>query len=186
MSVVGTQEVVVTQVRRWTAPLAVATLAGWIFALLSGSTLLFFVLASDTRENWVFVHWAVGLLAMLPYALYQLRHYLRVRRFAQQTHYRVGLHAFWLALGAIASGALLIATLERGTQAYSVTDLAHIFFGFAFTLLLCAHLTLVAILTQARAAEVREASAGRAISRSLTLASVAAVALMVAATVYAM
>ncbi len=134
------------------------------------------------------MHWSMGLLALPPYALYQLRHYLRGRRYAQQTHYRVGLHAFWLASGTIVSGVLLIAIPERGTRVYPVTDLTHIFFGYAFTLLLCAHLTLVATLARVRAAGtgVGAPRAGRAIARGITLAVGAALALTGLAAAYAM
>ncbi|NJN36756.1 MAG: hypothetical protein HC794_06470 [Nitrospiraceae bacterium] len=96
------------QPKRWRSPLAIAAVSGLIFALLSGSVLLFFVLPPVTREYWVLVHWVLALVALAPYAVYQLRHYLRVRQYAQLTHYRVGLHAFFLVCGAIVSGVLLI------------------------------------------------------------------------------
>ncbi len=97
------------------------------------------------------IHWTLGLAGLVPYVIYQIRHYLRVREYVQQTHYRVGLHAFFLVCGAVLSGVLLVTPLQAGTSAYSTVDLVHIFFGFAFTLLLSAHLTLVAILTLTRA-----------------------------------
>lgn len=54
-----------------------------LFALATGSLLLFFVLEPATREYWVLVHWSVASVMLLPYALYQLRHCLRVRVFAR-------------------------------------------------------------------------------------------------------
>lgn len=178
------QQAQTTQIRRWRAPLLVGVLAGWLFAVLSGSTLLFFLLAPTTREWWALVHWTVALLALAPYAVYQLRHYVRVRAFARQTHHRAGLHAFWLVLGAIASGLLLIAPLSPGSGAYSAVDLAHIFFGFAFTLLLSAHLTLVAMLTLARAGDQQRRTASRAIAVTLAVATMLSVAALIAAAVY--
>lgn len=169
------------QARRWRAPLVTLTMLGWITALLSGSVLLFLILSPAAREDWVLIHWTLGLAGMLPWAVYQLRHYLRVRPFARQTHYRVGLHAFFLVCGAVLSGVLLIAPLSRGTAAYSTVDLIHIFFGFAFTLLLSAHLTLVGILTLSRADETTRPLAQRAMTLMFSLAGVASVALLVAA-----
>ena len=166
------------QPQRWRSPLAIAAVAGLIFALLSGSVLLFFVLPPLTREYWVLVHWVLALVALVPYAVYQLRHYLRVRQYAQQTHYRVGLHAFFLVCGAIVSGVLLITPLERGTSAYSTVDLAHIFFGYAFTLLVSAHLTLVALLTMSRAPADQTGFAQASIKLLFTVASVVAVAVL--------
>lgn len=131
--------------QRWRSPLVLVTLAGLVTALLSGSVLLFFPLAPATREYWVLVHWVLAALVLLPYTLYQLRHYLRVRSQVQQTHYRVGLHAFYLVCGAVVSGLLLVTPLQGGTTPYSVVDLVHIFFSYAFALLLSAHLTLVAL-----------------------------------------
>jgi hypothetical protein len=132
-------------IQRWRSPLIVVTLTGLLVALLSGSVLLFFPLAPAAREYWVLVHWVLAAAVLLPYALYQIRHYLRVRVQVQQTHYRVGLHAFFLVCGAVLTGLLLIVPLRSGTTPYSVVDLAHIFFSFAFSLLLSAHLTLVSL-----------------------------------------
>ena len=169
------------QARRWLAPLVTLSMLGWITALLSGSVLLFLIMSPQTRADWVLIHWTLGLAGLVPYVVYQIRHYLRVREYVKQTHYRVGLHAFFLVCGAIVTGVLLITPLQPGTSAYSVVDLVHIFFGFAFTLLLSAHLTLVAILTLSRTGEDEAPAARRAIALMFTLSSVASVALLVAA-----
>lgn len=109
--------------------------------------LLFFALAPARRTEWISWHWILGVTGLVPYAVYQIRHYLRVRKYVRQTHYRVGLHSFWMVLGTVATGVPLILPLRPGSGIYSTVDLLHIFFGFAFTLLISAHLTLVAVLT---------------------------------------
>lgn len=172
------------QIQRWRSPLLIGVLAGWLFAVLSGSVLLFFILAPTTRDWWALLHWSAAVLALPPYAIYQLRHYRRVRAFSRQTHHRVGLHAFWLVCGVIFSGLLLIAPLPSRGRVHSLVDLAHIFFGFAFTLLLSAHLTLVAMLTLARAGGSRQGVALRAIARALAVAATLASAALLAAHCY--
>ncbi len=167
--------------QRWRSPLLLVTLTGLLFALLSGSVLLFFGMAPQLREYWVLVHWLFAMLGLLPYALYQMRHYLRVRDHVQQTHYRVGLHAFFVICGTVLTGLPLVTPLVGGTRIYSVVDLAHIFFGFVFTLLLSAHLTLVAVLTVGRVT-LTEAQIARSAVRYLIVgASMVALMILIAA-----
>lgn len=158
------------QARRWRSPLIVVTLAGFVFALLSGCVLLFAGGYLARREYWGLVHWLPALAAMAPYAVYQRRHYLRVRQYARQTHHRVGLHAFFAICATLVTGLLLIWPLGRATDLYTAADLAHMFFGFVFAILLSAHLTLVALLTVGRAA-AGEAAAARVAVRHLFVAA---------------
>ena len=92
------------QIRRWRAPLVVLALTALSYALVSGSVLLFFGSFVASREYWGFTHWLLAMIGLVPYALYQLRHYLRVRQYVQQTHYRVGLHSFFMICGTVLSG----------------------------------------------------------------------------------
>lgn len=139
-----------TRIQRWRSPLILVTLGGLLLALLTGSVLLFFGMPRARREYWILVHWLVAMIALVPYALYQLRHWLRVREHAKLTHYRAGLHAFYTICGTVLTGLPLVLPLEDGTRLYTIVDLAHIFFGFVFVLLVSAHLTLVAVLTVTR------------------------------------
>lgn len=139
------------------------TLGGLLFALLSGSVLLFFGMSQARREYWVLVHWLLAMIALVPYALYQLRHWRRVREHAQRTHYRVGLHAFFVICGTVLSGLPLVTPLASDTRLYTIVDLVHIFFGFVFVLLLCAHLTLVAVFTVTQVAPDEAQAAHRAV-----------------------
>lgn len=167
---------------RWRSPLLLATMTGFVFALLSGSLLLFFGswIGEAGRSFWGYVHWVLGLVGLVPYAVYQLRHYLRVRRYVQQTHYRVGLHAFFAICVAFVSGLLLVTPLERGTTAWSVTDGVHMFFAFTFTILLSAHLTLTGILTLSRATPATMPAAEAALRWQLGLSGVLGTVLFVA------
>jgi hypothetical protein len=67
---------------------------------------------------------------------------------------------------------LLVLPLRRGTTTYSAVDLAHIFFSYAFTLLLSAHLTLVALRTTALA-PAGDAERARSSIRRLLVATAA-------------
>ncbi len=168
------------QLRRWRAPLVMLALVGLSFALVSGSVLLFFGSFVERRDFWSLTHWLLAMLGLLPYALYQLRHYLRVRQYLQQTHYRVGLHAFYMIVGTVLTGLALLLPIAAGGLSYTIVDLAHMFFGFVFTLLVSAHLTLVALLTVSRAPETGK-SAARASVRYLAIAVTAATVAVLAA-----
>lgn len=171
-----------TRIERWRSPLVMVTLGGLLFALLSGSVLLFFAMPRARREYWILVHWVFAMIALVPYALYQLRHWLRVREHARRTHYRVGVHAFFVICGTVLTGLPLVTPLESGTRLYTIVDLAHIFFGFVFVLLVSAHLTLVAVYTVMQSAPQDEVQRARAAVRYLTVgASLIAIAGLAAA-----
>lgn len=159
------------QARRWRSPLIGVTLAGLVFSLLSGCVLLFAGAYLERRDYWGMVHWIVALAVMAPYAVYQLRHYLRVRQYVRQTHYRVGLHAFLSMCGTVVTGLALVWPLQRVPGLYGVVDLAHMFFGFVFAILVSAHLTLVALLTVARAPAGEDGVARTAVRRLLWTAA---------------
>jgi hypothetical protein len=167
----------VQQARRWRSPLLVATLAGFVFALASGSLLLFYGGYLERREYWGLVHWLGAVAGLAPWAVYQLRHYLRARQFAQTTHYRVGLHAFLILCATTLTGVPLIMPLRPGTLAYTSVDLLHMFFGFVFAILLASHLTLVATITLARSAPRARESIRYLIAMAVAMASVAFVLL---------
>lgn len=174
----------VAQIGRWRSPLVSLALAGLSFALVSGSVLLFFGSFVARREYWGLVHWLLAMLALVPYALYQWRHWLRVRQYVQQTHYRVGLHAFFMVCGTVVTGLVLLLPLVPGGTAYTVADLAHMYCGFVFVLLVSAHLTLVALLTMTRAPEAEKTRARASVARlatAVTLLTCAVLAAVIAA-----
>jgi len=145
--------------QRWRSPLLLVTLGGLLFALLSGATLLFMPMSPIRRDFWVFAHWTGALATIAPYALYQLRHYARVRPFVMRAPYRVGVHAFFMICGTLLTGLPLVTPLVAGTRLYTMVDLAHIFFGFVFVLLVSAHLALVGAYTLAQEPDATAARA---------------------------
>lgn len=159
----------VAQIERWRSPLVSLALAGLSFALVTGSVLLFFGSFVARREYWGLVHWLLAMLALLPYALYQWRHWLRVRQYVQQTHYRVGLHSFFMVCGTVVTGLVLLLPLAADGIAYTVADLAHMYCGFVFVLLVSAHLTLVALLTTTRAPDAAKDRARASVARLATV-----------------
>lgn len=169
------------QVRRWRSPLLVVTIAGFACALLSGSVLLFAGGWLENRDAWSLVHWALALVAMVPYAVYQRRHFLRVGQYARQTHYRAGLHTAVAIGGTFLTGLPLIGPLARGTSFHTAVDLAHMFFGFVFAILLSAHLTLVALITVSRVPPDEAAIARVAVRNLLALAAGLALAVLLVA-----
>lgn len=169
------------RIARWRSPLLAITLAGLLFALLSGSALLFFGMPRSRREYWVLVHWLFAMLALLPYTLYQLRHWLRVRRHARRTHYRVGRNAFIVICATVLTGLPLVFPLDDGTRLYAIVDLAHIFFGFVFALLVAAHLALVAGIAAAENANGDAGIARTAVRSALAIAAGIAIAGLIVA-----
>jgi cytochrome bd-type quinol oxidase subunit 2 len=99
----------------------------------------------------------------------------------QQTHYRVGLQAFFLVCGTVLTGLVLLLPLAPDGTAYTVVDLAHMFCGFVFVLLLSAHLTLVALLTTARAPEAEKTRARASVSRLATVVTLLTCVVLAAA-----
>ncbi len=164
--------------QRWRSPLLLATLGGLLFALLSGATLLFVPMRPVRRDYWVLAHWIGALATIAPYALYQLRHYARVRPFVLRAPYRVGIHAFFMICGTLLTGLPLVTPLVAGTRLYTIVDLAHIFFGFVFVLLVSAHLALVGAYTLAQ--EPNAAAARSAVRHALIGMSLIALALLYA------
>ena len=174
----------VAQIERWRSPLVAIALAGLAFALVSGSVLLFLGSCVERRDYWSLVHWLLAMVALVPYAIYQWRHWLRVRQYVQQTHYRVGLHSFFLVCGTVITGLVLLLPLAADGTTYTVVDLAHMFCGFVFVLLVSAHLTLVALLTMTRAPEAEKTRARASVARlatAVTLLTCAVLAAVIAA-----
>ncbi|MFQ5753487.1 MAG: hypothetical protein ACE5HI_15970, partial [bacterium] len=88
--------------------------------------------------------------ALLPYAIYQWRHYFSVRQYTSQFHYKIGLFTFFTIGIVIVSGFPLIFNLNQNHIFYTLVDMIHIVSSFAFLILLCGHLVLVARITITR------------------------------------
>lgn len=66
--------------REWKSPLAILIAGGYLFLAISGVAIYFFGF-SITNQFMVLFHTGLGLAFVLPYIVYQLRHYLYSRQF---------------------------------------------------------------------------------------------------------
>jgi hypothetical protein len=139
------------QLRRWRAPLLWISLGLLAFGTISGAWLFFFGGFMARRETLALGHWILCLLLLAPYAIYQLRHYLRNEDWRGRVHFRLGLTAFFAITALLLSGLPLI-LWPPGSPGMAVllADLIHIVASFLLVILLVAHLVLVTRLTLGR------------------------------------
>lgn len=173
------------QLARWRAALVTVTLHGLMFLSVSGYLIFFYGAFIDARARIGEVHWIAGLVFAVPYAIYQLRHYLRNRNYADRLHFKLGLASFVSLTLTILSGVILIFDMPAATVL--IVDLVHVVVGFALLILLSAHLVLVAKITVerlARAGNLRAQTLSRLVAWALwwplILSSVITFALAVA------
>ncbi len=145
---------------RWRAPLFLLVLCLFVFEALSGFILFFYGRLLPGAANLAAVHWVLGLVLLIPYAVYQWRHYTEVRAYAAQFHYRLGLYTFSSACVVLVSGFPLLLNLPHNGWVFRVVDLLHTVSSFAFLIFLCSHLVLVARLTLARMGASRTPNPG--------------------------
>lgn len=128
--------------QRWRGAALRWTLAGLAFATGTGSLLIFFGLYLPNQDPVGLLHWVAAAVAVPVWAVYLLRHWLRVRRGGRPVHYYVGLTVFFTLLATTLTGIPLIFP-DFLPRAQSAIDLAHIIAGFIVMILLTAHLVLV-------------------------------------------
>ena len=138
------------QIAKWHAWLLRVVIYGFVFGSISGFVLFFYGSFLGSTSRLILVHWVLGLVFLLPYIIYQLRHYLSVRVFSGQLHYRVGLFTFFSVCVMSLSGIPLIFDLDTG-RLRTIIDMTHIVSSFAFLCFISAHLVLVARITARRA-----------------------------------
>ena len=129
--------------RRWRAPLVTSVIHLLMFESVSGFLLYFFGPFMGNTTLLGAVHWWIGVGFLVPYAIYQLRHYLRVRNQSGKFHFNLGLSSFVLMCIVIASGVLMWFAESRQTEYYAWIDLTHIVIGFGLLIMLSSHLVLV-------------------------------------------
>ena len=127
---------------RWRALLLSVVFNLFMFESLSGFILFFSRGLVPIPDSLGAVHWWLGVVLVVPYSIYQWRHYMRVRGFNDVLQYQVGLMTFFIMAIVIVSGVALYFA-SRGNTAYLVIDLFHIMLGFAFLILISSHLVLV-------------------------------------------
>ncbi len=129
--------------RRWRAPLVTSVIHLLMFESVSGFLLFFFGPFMGNTTLLGAAHWWIGVGFLVPYAAYQLRHYLRVRNHTGKFHFNIGLSSFVLMCIVIISGVLMWFSESRLSTAYGWFDLTHIVIGFALLIMLSSHLVLV-------------------------------------------
>ena len=135
---------------KWQSPLLLTVCSLLLFESISGFLLFFFAPFMKGTTTVVAIHWIVGILSLVPYALYQWRHYHAVAQYRLQFHYRLGLYTFFTFCVVTLSGIPLIFKLDQTSAMYIIVDMIHIVSSFGFVILLSGHLMLVALITLAR------------------------------------
>lgn len=131
---------------RWRAPLLRLVLGCFVFVAGTGFYLFFLGRYLPGSRLVGQSHWIIGLLALFPYAVYQLSHYRRVSAFSATTHFKLGVAtAFSYVIITISGIPIIIMPEVPG-----LVNLAHIMAGFAFLIFIASHLTIVWQLTQER------------------------------------
>ena len=134
-----------------------------MFESVSGFLLFFFGPFLPTIEGLGTLHWWIGILFLLPYTVYQLRHYLRVVSHQGKFHFNLGLSSFVFMCIVIVSGVLMWLAGSRTTTYYVIIDLVHIVIGFALLIMLSSHLVLVFRVGKREEAEIGTRAAQRRI-----------------------
>lgn len=135
---------------KWKSPLLLIVLSLLLFEALSGFILFFFGQFMSGTSFLGNIHWILGIVMLLPYAIYQWRHYFSVKQYSSHFHYKIGLYTFFTTCLVVISGFPLILNLEQNQLFYIIVDLVHVVSCFAFLILLSGHLVLVARITMSR------------------------------------
>ena len=124
-----------------------SVLAVFCYLALSGFALLF-ARAWLNDHSWIgYSHWILGLVALAPYSVYQLRHFWRVRSRSGALHYKLGLCTCLAFLGSALSGAW-----PEMVRNSTLVSLVHSMTSFAFLIFITSHLVLVVRVFLARRA----------------------------------
>ncbi len=129
---------------KWKSPLLLTVCGFLLFESLSSFLLFFFAPFMKGTTTVVAIHWIVGILSLVPYALYQWRHYRAVTQHRLLFHYRLGLYTFFTFCVVTLSGIPLIFNLDQTSVAYIIIDMIHVVSSFAFVILWSGHLVLAA------------------------------------------
>jgi hypothetical protein len=138
------------QLFKWKSPLLLAILSLFLFESISGFILFFFGQFISNTSLLGPVHWILGIVTLIPYAIYQWRHYFSVRQYSSQFHYKLGLYTFFTTCLVVISGFPLIFYADHSQLLYTIVDLVHVVSSFAFLILLSGHLVLVVRITMSR------------------------------------
>ena len=138
---------------KWHSQLLIWVVGILFFELISG-LVIYWGSFSVTTQALVIMHTLVGLVAVIPYIIYQIRHWLTYRKNNLTQHKLIGYIAMVSAAGAAITGLLLTYEAVFSTHIIYLWDQIHIVTTFAFFLSAVPHIGLL-IIRDFRAAKVK-------------------------------
>ncbi|MDX1674349.1 MAG: multiheme c-type cytochrome [Longimicrobiales bacterium] len=139
--------------REWQKWLLAWATAFLVFETITGLAILFLPFSVGNQVT-VLVHTLVGVVLMVPYAVYQFRHW-RVYREARLTHVKLtGWFSLAAAVVAIVSGLVLTAQAMFGTRISYVWDTIHIVATFGVLAAVAPHVLALVVRNRVGATEL--------------------------------
>jgi hypothetical protein len=129
---------------KWHSRLMIWVVGILFFELISG-LVIYLVSFSITTQTLVVIHTAVGLVAVIPYIIYQIRHWLTYRNNNLTQHKLIGYIAMVTAAVAAITGLLLTYEAVFLTRINYLWDQIHVVATFAFLLSVVPHIGLLII-----------------------------------------
>ncbi|HEU5054193.1 MAG TPA: hypothetical protein VFT78_13830 [Hanamia sp.] len=129
---------------KWQSRLTIWVMALLLFELISG-LIIYFASFSLTSQALVILHTALGLVLIVPYLLYQLRHWKIYRNNKLTQHKLIGYIAMVMAVTAILTGLILTYEAVFSTRINYLWDKIHVIATFAFLLSALPHVGLLLI-----------------------------------------
>src|SRR5665647_2349268 len=129
---------------KWHSRLTIWVVGLLLFELISG-LVIYLGSFSLTTQALVVIHTALGLVVVIPYIIYQFRHWLSYRKNNLTQHKLLGYIAMVTAAGAAITGILLTYEAVFLTRINYLWDQIHIVATFAFLLSVVPHIGLLII-----------------------------------------
>lgn len=129
---------------KWHNRLMIWVVGILFFELISG-LIIYLGSFSLTTQALVVIHTALGLVAVIPYTIYQIRHWLSYRKNNLTQHKLLGYIAMVTAAGAAITGILLTYEAVFLTRINYLWDQIHVVATFAFLLSVVPHIGLLII-----------------------------------------
>lgn len=167
MSSDSTTPATAARLTRWRAPLVNLLFYLIMIESMTGFALYFFGHLIPGLEILGEVHWWLGVVFIVPYAVYQLRHYLRVANFKGRLHFYLGLTTFIFMTATILSGVWLWWVLRDNPVPADWIVLVHVVIGFALLCIISGHLTVVFRVGRRHDTEALDAAQNEIVGRAL-------------------
>ena len=129
---------------KWHSRLTIWVISILLFELISG-LIIYLVSFSLTTQALVVIHTALGLAVVIPYIIYQARHWYSYRKNKLTQHKLLGYLSMATACGACISGVLLSYEAAFQTRINYFWDQVHIVSTFGFLLSVVPHIGLLII-----------------------------------------